>query len=187
MARGLARDHDAKRDMLRKGAARYFAAEGFDRASMTGVARSLGVSKALMYHYWPSKEDLLFDIFDAHFADLLAATEGATDLPAMIGAILAAYEDADPEHKLQLDALKLLPRDRQDPLLAAQRALVARMSDAVAAEAPHLTADQLRAATMTVFGIVNWVYMWHRPGKGMSRADYARFAAGFVRGGLAAL
>jgi AcrR family transcriptional regulator len=187
MARGLARDHDEKREALRKGAAQHFAAHGFDRASMTGVARSLGVSKALIYHYWPSKEDLLFDIFDAHFADLLDATDGATDLTGMIGALLAAYEHADPEHKLQLDALKLLPPDRQAPLMAAQRALVARMSDAVAREAPHLTADELRASTMTVFGIVNWVYMWHRPGKGMSRTDYARFAAGFVRGGLAAL
>lgn len=189
MARGLARDHDEKRAALRKGAARHFAANGFDRASMTGVARSVGVSKALIYHYWPSKEDLLYDIFDTHFTELLDATEAAQadGLSGMIGAILGAYEDADPEHKLQLDALKLLPRDRQEPLLAAQRALVARMSDAVAAEAPHLTADRLRAATMTVFGIVNWVYMWHRPGKGLSRAEYARFAADFVRGGLAAL
>ncbi len=187
MARGLARDHDEKRGVLRKGAARYFAAHGFDRASMTGVARSLGVSKALIYHYWPSKEDLLFDIFDAHFAELLDATAAAADLTGMIGAILVTYEDADPEHKLQLDALKLLPPDRQEPLMAAQRALVARMSEAVASEAPHLGADALRAATMTVFGIVNWVYMWHRPGKGMSRTDYARFAADFVRGGLRAL
>ena len=61
------------------------------------------------------------------------------------------------------------------------------MSSAVAKEAPGLSADQLRAAVMTVFGILNWVYMWHRPGKGMSRADYAKMAAEFVRGGLKAL
>ena len=189
MARGLARDHDEKRNALRKGAARYFAANGFDRASMTGVARSLGVSKALIYHYWPSKEDLLFDIFDGHFTDLLDAAEAVRGqgLPALIAAILAAYEDADPEHKLQLDALKLLPPDRQAPLMAAQRRLVAIMSDAVATEAPHLTADRLRAAVMTVFGILNWVYMWHRPGKGITREDYARLAADFVQGGLRAI
>ena len=55
MARGLARDHDEKRAALRKGAAAYFAAHGFDRASMTGAAKSCGVSKALIYHYWSSK------------------------------------------------------------------------------------------------------------------------------------
>ena len=189
MARGLARDHDEKRASLRKGAAQYFAAHGFDRASLSGASKQLGISKALIYHYWPSKEDLLFDIFNEHFTELLDAVEAAQDegLPGLIAAILAVYEDSDPEHKLQLDALKLLPTDRQAPLMAAQRRLVAMMSSAVAKEAPGLSADQLRAAVMTVFGILNWVYMWHRPGKGMSRADYAKMAAEFVRGGLKAL
>jgi hypothetical protein len=40
---------------------------------------------------------------------------------------------------------------------------------------------------MTVFGILNWFYMWHRPGKGLSRADYADLAGDFVIGGLRAL
>ena len=59
MARGLARDHDEKRAALRKGAAAYFATHGFDRASMTGAAKSCGVSKAPISHYWASTEDLL--------------------------------------------------------------------------------------------------------------------------------
>lgn len=186
MARGLARDHDEKRAALRHGAAVYFARHGYDRASMTGAARSCGVSKALIYHYWPSKEDLLFDILDDHLGALVAAVEGARaeGLRPLIAAILLAYEDADAEHKLQLDALTALPGPRQAPLIAHQRRLVAIMAEAVAREAPHLAPDRLRAATMTVFGILNWFYMWHRPGKGMSRAEYAVLAADFVQGGL---
>ncbi len=189
MARGLARDHDAKRAALRKGAARYFAQHGFDRASMTGAAKSCGVSKALIYHYYPSKEDLLFDILDDHLGTLVAQVEAAKGqgMRGLIRAILSAYEDADAEHKLQLDALAVLPEDKQAPLIAHQRRLVAIMSQAVAQEAPGLTPDRLRAATMTVFGILNWFYMWHRPGKGLSRADYADLAGDFVMGGLARL
>ena len=52
---------------------------------------------------------------------------------------------------------------------------------------PDLSGDTLRAATMTAFGILNWFYMWHRPGKGLSRRDYAALAARFVAGGVAAL
>ena len=189
MGRGLARDHDEKRAALRKGAARYFAAHGFDRASMTGVAKSCGVSKALIYHYWPSKEELLFDILDDHLGALLDVVQGAQTggMRALIAALLAAYADADAEHKLQLDALGVLPPDRQAPLIAHQRQLVALMSGAVAQLAPSLPPDRLRAATMTVFGILNWFYMWHRPGKGLSRTAYAEFAADFVEGGLQAL
>lgn len=186
MPRGIARDHDEKRNALRKGAAAYFARHGYDRASMTGAARECGVSKALIYHYYDSKEALLFDILDTHLADLVAVVEEATGdgLPGLIRAVLAAYEDADAEHKLQLDALGTLPPDLQAPLIAHQRRLVAIMSDAVAADRPGLDPDRLRAVTMTIFGILNWFYMWHRPGRGLSRAEYAALAADFVGAGL---
>jgi len=189
MARGLARDHDEKRAALRKGAAGYFARHGFDRASMTGAAKSCGVSKALIYHYWSSKEDLLFDILDTHLSELVDVVESAREegVRGVISAVLSAYEDADAEHKLQLDALSVLPAERQTPLVALQRRLVAVMSQSVADEAPDLSPDRLRAVTMSVFGILNWFYMWHRPGKGLSRAAYAELAGDFVLGGLRAL
>ncbi|AVO37252.1 TetR/AcrR family transcriptional regulator [Pukyongiella litopenaei] len=189
MPRGVARDHDAKRTALRKGAAGYFAHHGYDRASMTGAARACGVSKALIYHYYDSKEALLFDILDAHLSELAEVVDAARGdgLSGLIAAILSAYEDADAEHKLQLDALDTLPAPLRDPLVALQRQLVGTMSEAIGDEVPHLGGDRLRAATMTVFGILNWFYMWHRPGRGLSRADYAGFATDFVRGGLANL
>jgi AcrR family transcriptional regulator len=186
VARGLARDHDAKRAALRKGAARYFARHGYDRASMAGAARDCGVSKALIYHYYDSKEALLFDILDAHLGHLVAVVEAARPegVRGLVRAILDAYEDADAEHKLQLEALDALPPEMKAPLMEAQRRLVQAMSAAVAEEAPHLPADRLRAVTMSVFGILNWVYMWHRPGKGLTRAAYAELASDFVLAGL---
>jgi hypothetical protein len=69
-------------------------------------------------------------------------------------------------------------------LIAHQRQLVALMSGAVAELAPSLPPDRLRAATMTVFGILNWFYMWHRPGKGLERTDYAKLAGDFVIAGI---
>ncbi|MAY87767.1 MAG: TetR family transcriptional regulator [Pseudooceanicola sp.] len=189
MPRGVARDHDDKRAALRKGAAAHFARLGYDRASMTGAAKECGVSKALLYHYYPSKETLFFDILDAHFRELVEAASEARDhgLPGLVRAILEAYADADAEHKLQIDALHTLPPEMQAPLIAQQRQLVAMMSDALRAERPDLDADTLRALTMSVFGMLNWVYMWHRPGKGLSREDYAALAADFIRSGLSGL
>lgn len=187
MPRGIAKDHDEKRAALRKGAAAYFSRHGFDRASMTGAAKECGVSKALLYHYHNSKEALLFDILNAHLTELADLAEEAAPqgLHPLIAVILESYEDADAEHKLQLESISALPADLQAPLFDAQRRLVQVMSDVVAQKRPDLDADQLRAATMTVFGIVNWFYMWHRPDKGMSRQDYGEMASLFVEGGLA--
>lgn len=191
MPRGIARDHDQKREAIRKGAARYFATNGFDRASMTGAARECGVSKALIYHYYPSKEALLYDILDAHLTELVETARGVgrdAGLRPLIGAILEAYADADAEHKLQIDALAVLPDDLQAPLVGLQRELVGLMSDTLAREAPSLAdSDRLSPVTMSVFGILNWFYMWHRPGKGLTRDAYAELATGLVLNGIKGL
>jgi len=191
MPRGIARDHDQKREAIRKGAAEYFARHGFDRASMTGAARHCGVSKALIYHYYDSKEALLDDILTAHLtslAETARAVKPEAGLGALVCAILEEYEDADAEHKLQLDALGVLPPEQQAPLIALQRELVEMMSAALVREAPGLAGtERLRPVTMSVFGILNWFYMWHRPGKGLSRKEYARLATDIVLNGIKAL
>ena len=191
MPRGIARDHDQKRAAIRKGAAAYFATHGFDRASMTGAARQCGVSKALIYHYYDSKEALLFDILDAHLTELVEAARTVKvedGLGALVCSILETYEDADAEHKLQLDALSILPEDQQKPLIALQRELVDMMSDALVREAPALAGtDKLRPVTMSVFGILNWFYMWHRPGRGLGRKGYAKLATDMVLNGITRL
>jgi AcrR family transcriptional regulator len=191
MPRGIARDHDQKREAIRRGAARYFARHGFDRASMTGAAKQCGVSKALIYHYYPAKEALLFDILDTHLTELAEtarAVKPEDGLGGLVCAILEAYEDADAEHKLQIDALSVLPEDQQAPLVALQRELVEMMSAALLREAPALAGtDKLRPITMSVFGILNWFYMWHRPGKGLDRKAYAQLATDMVLNGIKAM
>ena len=188
MPRGLARDHEEKRAALRKGAATHFAEHGFDRASMASVATACGVSKALIYHYYDSKEALLFDILDNHLGDLARAVETMPDaacpeahLRALIHTILSEYRDADAEHKLQIDALATLPPEMQAPLVDLQRQLVETMRSAL--HDVGATGD-LRAVTMSVFGILNWFYMWHRPGKGISREAYGNLVTDLVLGGV---
>ncbi|NRP13802.1 HTH-type transcriptional repressor Bm3R1 [Aliiroseovarius sp. xm-m-379] len=192
MPRGIARDHEEKRAAIRKGAADYFAEHGFDRASMTGAAKHCGVSKALIYHYYDSKEALLFDILDTHLSTLVEEVEAAPEtdgLRGLVRAILVAYKGADAEHKLQLDALSVLEPELQNKLFDLQRRLIDMMGDALRAAAPDSLANgaKLRPVTMSVFGILNWYYMWNRPGQGLSREEYADLVTDMLLGGLNAL
>lgn len=188
MPRGLARDHEEKRAALRRGAAIHFAQNGFDRSSMASVARASGVSKALIYHYYDSKEALLFDILDNHLGDLAQAVAAMpepacpeTHLRGLVHTILSQYRDADAEHKLQIDALATLPPEMQAPLIDLQRQLVDTMRAALQAVGAQ---GDLRAVTMTVFGMLNWFYMWHRPGKGISRDAYGDLVTDLLLGGV---
>lgn len=198
MARTIAKDHEAKREAILHTAATFFAEQGFDRASMGKLAEACGVSKALIYHYYPSKDALLFDILDTHLTALVEVVEAAASEPgtpqsrlrALIKAILVAYRDSDAEHKVQLEALSSLPEDSQRHLRALQRRLVTSMSEAVRAIEPDRFSgrpDLVGPVTMSVFGMLNWFYLWHKPGGPIDRDAYADIVADLVIGGLPAV
>lgn len=197
MARTRAKDHDEKRGAILRQAAIVFARDGYDRASMARLASECGVSKALLYHYYTSKEALLFDIVWNHLSDLVDAVEEAdqpdlapTDrLEQLVLALLDAYRDSDAEHKVQLSALPLLPEAEQDRLRDLERRLVVIFSDAVRAVEPAIfeNGTLLKPVTMSLFGMLNWVYMWFRDGGALSREDYGKLATRLLVGGLGAL
>jgi TetR/AcrR family transcriptional regulator len=195
MARSIAKDHGDKRLAILKTAAGFFADTGYDRAAMSQLAIACGISKASIYHYYTNKETLLFDILHQHLDELLNTIQGQnliaddpeTNLRTLVGSLLDAYRGADAEHRLQLEAMRYLPPENQKELADIQRQIVTVFADAVRAVNPKLfTTDRadLRSVTMSLFGMLNWFYLWHQPNKGLSRADYAQLATDILVGGL---
>ena len=66
MSRNRADTYGLKIGHIRSTAAALFADNGFSRTSVAELARECGVSKALIYHYYDSKEALLFDILETY-------------------------------------------------------------------------------------------------------------------------
>ncbi|MEY4695375.1 MAG: HTH-type transcriptional repressor KstR2, partial [Pseudomonadota bacterium] len=72
MARPKSATHDIKRDAILDIAAQCFAQRSYPAASMNEIATACGTSKARLYHYYESKEAILFDLLDRHTQRLLA-------------------------------------------------------------------------------------------------------------------
>lgn len=196
MARPRSADHDDKRRAILRRSAKLFAQNGYDRTSMAEVASATGVSKALLYHYYTGKEALLFDILHAHLQDLMDAVRAVDTklaprarLRALIGAVLGAYRDADDEHKIQINELRKLPLARKKELISLERALVSIFADAVAAAVPTIANRSvlLKPVTMSLFGMLNWHYMWFREKGPVSREDYADMVTTLLIEGAQAL
>lgn len=198
MARTIAKDHDQKREQILKNAAKVFATEGYDRASMSMLARECGISKANIYHYYDSKDALLFDILETYLRDLrdvICSTdlEGQTPserLRNVIGVTLRAYQGADHEHQVQLGSMSALPEDQQTLLRGYQRDMVNFVRDIVQSISPEVfagDANKLRAATMSVFGMLNWYYMWNSGAGSDAREDYADLVSKLTLGGIPTL
>ncbi len=195
MARPRAADHEDKRRAILARAAELFAAHGYDRASLAMIAQACGVSKALVYHYWPDKESILFDVLQAHLLELVEVARRANDramaprarLEALAAALLEAYRDADAVHRVQINCMPLLNEERQEALKTLERTLVVEVSDTLRDISP-LARDRrlLKPLAMSFFAMLNWHYLWHDENGPLSRTDYARLAASLVAEGMPA-
>src|SRR6201985_2869551 len=194
MARSRAKNYDDKRQFILHRSAQLFAEAGYVGTSMNAIADACRVSKALLYHYYPDKEAILFDILSSHLEKLVAAVQRADEettnpqapLTMILVPLLEQYRHADTQHQVQIASLKLLPKERQEPLLAKERVLVDVLADALAAARPSVSHKRvLKPLTMTVFGMLNWHYLWFRDGGPMTRAEYADFVTRLVLAGAA--
>lgn len=164
---------------------------------MALIARHSGVSKALLYHYYPGKDALIFDIIHSHLAGLEQAVVAADTpdaapearLHALVAAVLETYRDADDAHRVQLNASAALSDAQRHEVTQIERRIVRRFAEVLSAVNPGLAAPggALMPVTMSLFGILNWAYMWFRDGGALSREDYARLATTLVLNGVKGL
>ena len=198
MARTRAQDFEEKQRVILDKAAEVFAEQGMEKASMAQVAARAQVSKALLYHYYPSKDALIFAIITTHLEELDASIDEADDpalppdqrLRRLVGAVLENYRGADNQHKVQLNATAALSDDQKAAITALERAIVRRFSLVLDQINPGLNNRErplLMPVTMSLFGMMNWVYMWFRDGGRITREDYADVATTLILEGIKAV
>ncbi len=197
MVRTIAKDYDTKREKILTAAAHVFAHHGVARASMAEVAKACGISKGNIYHYYDSKLAILFEMLDSYLLRLrgriiaikLDSSDVAGSLEALFAEILNAYEGMDDEHKIQTEGIPLLPQGQQAILKGYQGDMVHHLEAFLSAANENLKSDPqvLLAATMSVFGMLNWFYMWNTHNDADRRAAYAKTLATITMGGVQSL
>lgn len=195
MARTRANDFEEKRHALLLTAASVIANQGMDKASLSQIAAEAGISKSLLYHYYPKKDVLIFSIIETHLAELDRRIEEADDpalppearLRRLVTAVVEAYRGADDQHKVQLNAASALTPEQQAQLTAMERSIVRRFSGVLRTINPNLDRPDrplLMPVTMSLFGMMNWVYMWFKEGGPITRQDYAEVATTLILEGI---
>ncbi|MEH7827900.1 TetR/AcrR family transcriptional regulator [Gemmobacter denitrificans] len=198
MARTRAQDFEEKQRGILEHAARVFAEQGMEKASMSQVAAQAQVSKALLYHYYPSKDALIFAIIHSHLEELDEAVEQADDaslpphqrLRGLVGAVLETYRGADDQHKVQLNATSALSDAQKAEITELERRIVRRFAAVLDEINPGLNDKNrplLTPVTMSLFGMMNWMYMWFKEGGRISREDYADVATTLILEGIKAV
>jgi AcrR family transcriptional regulator len=194
MARTRAGDWGDKRALIYDRAAELFAEQGFARTSIAELAAHCKASKSWIYHYFPSKEAILYAILHDHMTLLLRTAESEIDkhqapeaqLRGLLRSFMGIYVRAQAKHVVLLAELGSLPAEQQREIRELERRVVDLVADVVRRlDAPHAAERRrIMPITMMLFGMINWTYTWYRPDGPIAPEQLADLAADLFLNGL---
>src|SRR5271163_2438522 len=163
-------------------AVRVFRARGYDGSTLDDVARAAGITKASIYYHVRSKEELLARgvgrALDALFAvlDERPAQRGpaAARLRYIVHRTIETTVDQLPEVALLLRVRGNTPVERR--IMQRRRAfdhLIARLMRSAQRQGALRADVEPRLATRLLFGMLNSVTEWYRPGGGLDAPEVA--------------
>ena len=192
--RALSAPVESRRVEICRTAAQIFRDRGYDATSVSDIARALGLTKAGLYHYFESKEALLFEIM----------TYGLERVRDEV--VLPARAIRDPEERLRQIVL------RHARIATNGRGAVAHLGDEIRALPPaarkqieermryyldliRSTLVELRGegrlrevdptvAAFSILGMVLWLPRWFRQDGRLSQERVANELANLAIGGL---
>jgi AcrR family transcriptional regulator len=194
VARTRAGDWGDKRALIYDRAAELFAEQGFSRTSIAELAARCQASKSWIYHYFPSKEAILYEILRDHMALLLRTAEAevaaqrapAAQLRALLRSFMGIYVRAKAKHVVLLAELGSLPAAQQEEIRGLERRVVDLVAGVLARLNAPLVAQRgaLKPIAMMLFGMINWTYTWYRPEGPIKPEQLADMATDLFLNGL---
>jgi AcrR family transcriptional regulator len=185
---------DRRRSEIVTRAAELFDSAGYDRTSMDDIAKAVQIAKPTLYHYFSSKDEILFFIHE-EFIDLLMTEHLAR---AELG--LTAEAEL---HELIADILGLMQTHRghvrvffehHRDMKSARRAIIARKrknyEDVLASVLVRgMTDGEFRRldpklTSLAIFGMCNWAYQWYSVSGQLPARQIAGLFADLVQNGL---
>lgn len=151
-----------------------FHERGFDSGSLDDVAAALGLAKPSLYHYFRSKAQLLYFIFDRALTTALERLASLTSIedPQQRLAALIAHQvhmvAADPTlFAVFFDSRPRLAGQYQEDIARKEREYVARFASIVdgAVLDGALEGTEVRHAAHAIIGMTSWTYKWLDPAR----------------------
>jgi len=167
------RHSQGKLQHILRHAARVFSEKGYEGASIRDISRSSGVSLSGLYYYFESKQKLLYLIQIHAFRSILARLErrlaGVSDpqerLLILVGNHIGYFLRHRAEMKVLAHEEEALdgPYSREvEEIKRRYYALARRIFDELR-RAGRVRRVNPRVAVLSLFGMMNWIYKWHKP------------------------
>src|SRR5712691_4540100 len=180
MARTRSENYDGIHLGILTQAAALFSAQGYMRSSIADLADACKLSRGALYHYFDSKEAILFAILDAHVREMIQHVEAALapggQTLVQFRNVIRAIVEVNAKSPNEQQAIKNLERQLVD--------IVTDLLVRLDAEGKIVKRTK-KIYTMILFGIINFTYTWYDPKGGVGPKEFADMAVELFLNGFA--
>ncbi|MFW3896827.1 TetR/AcrR family transcriptional regulator [Pseudomonas bharatica] len=155
-------DYEERRDK----ALELFALKGFGQVSMRELAAHVGLTAGSLYHHFPSKQHLLFDLIEELYEELLATLHPSgrgRDVTARLSAVIRAHWELHAERPLQFRLaerdLCCLSEEQQAQIAGMRQDYEQRLLELIAPTS-RLSGPALQASAQVVASLLNSLPGW---------------------------
>lgn len=189
--------YDQRLEFILRAASRIFAEKGFHSTTMRDISRETGISLAGIYHYFKSKDELLFLIQDNCFGRVVErleerlkeASNPIEKLHIVIENHLSFFAANMAEMKVLSHEAESLAGEKHERI-AGKKQEYTRLVRSILAEINKQNSNgktkvDLTVSTYALFGMMNWIYNWYDPKGKLKVADLSEnitrlFIGGFL-------
>jgi AcrR family transcriptional regulator len=180
---------DERRRQLLDLGAQLFATHSYPELSMARIAREAGISKALLYHYFPSKQDFFVATLQQGAEEIARRTEPDPDLPpfeALAGsldAFLGWIEENETAYRKLMESVGSVPEVKALIDEIRDRTSARILEGVTAGSAPS---PRLRAVTRAWLWFMDGVILDWLEHRDLSRAEVRDLLLASLAGSLSA-
>lgn len=171
-----------------------FYEKGYHEATTRELAEAAGLTKSALYYYIGQKEEALFQVHqkvtDAGISSVSEALQGdgdpAVTLRRLIHEHCAIMDQYQQAIAVFSDEIKFLDPEHLDEVIQHRRTYTSLWRRALAngVASGTFTTSNLTIATVSLLGLLNYMYLWYRPGGRLTPGEIAEQFADLILYGL---
>ena len=180
---GLTKKSGRTKELIIEKATHLFYKYGYLRAPVRKITKDLNLQNTIIYHYFKSKDELLFTIIDsicdeviANLEDIIKRNDDPLErLQKMLYYQTVLFKTKKREVKIFVEDTYKLPKKMLEKILKKQR----KMYDLYASQlkslqkAKRIKEIEFPVIIFTIFAMVNWSYRWFKEDGTLTLEDVA--------------
>lgn len=184
MARTTGSDGERTAAAIREAAVELIARHGYEAVTTRQIAGAVGLQAAALYRYFPTKEDLLFDLMLRHMEALIASWEERRPVGIDPVGRLSSFVDnhirfhVARRHSTHVSNMELrsLSKERLSQILRLRTTYEKELRTILrdGADTGQLLVDDVGLTAMAIIQMITGVIVWFRPDERLSVEEVVR-------------